>query len=419
MRTLSTATHLRSRSVVAALVALTLGSFAAVAAPAASAASTSVTLDQRVLTNHVLAPGQSVVIPLDSLPANATSASFAIGAAPGSGATSLAMCPGGSVTTSCTSTTTLAVPSAGDTVYAHTTLDMTGAGRKAVIYNSKATTDVTVRLASYTAEQPAAAPSTSGRPGPGNTGVPSGTRLSVHEGDLTITTPNTVVDAKEIRGIVWVRAANVTIKRSLITGRHTSTDLALIMVQGEGSSVRVEDTEMYAKSQNAHIRGIIGSNFTLTRVNMHHVIDQMVITGSNVLVQDSWLHSNLHYAKDPNYNNTPSHDDNAQISIGNNIKFLRNTLAGTHNAAIQVTQDRGAVSNVVFSDNHVSNGGCSMNLAQKAHGPMKGFIVKNNVFTRTQIHKGCAMIVDSGTLPLMSVSNNKWDDGAAVKVTTR
>ncbi len=249
-----------------------------------------------------------------------------------------------------------------------------------------------------------------------NTGVPAGVGLSVHEGDLKVTTANTVIDAMEIRGTVWVQAPGVVIKNSLISGRTYTSDLALVMVQGAGS-VTIQDSELYAKYPSVHIRGIIGQNFTLLRSDVHDVIDQMVITGDNVLVKDSWLHSNLYYLQDPNYNNTPTHDDNAQISIGTNLSFVHNTMESTHNAAIMVTQDRGKVSRLTLKDNLISNGACAVNLAEKSYGPMSGFVFTDNVFTRTQKYSGCAIKVPTTTSSLISSSGNSWADGKPVAYT--
>jgi hypothetical protein len=185
----------------------------------------------------------------------------------------------------------------------------------------------------------------------------------------------------------------------------------LANVTTDGTSVTIEDSELYAKDQSPHVRGIIGSNFTLRRVNVHHVIDSMAIIGSNVLVEDSWLHDTLWFAKDPYYNNTATHDDNAQIAVGDNITFRRNTLASTHNAAIQVTQDRGVVSNLSIVDNYISNGACSVNLAQNVHGPVQKVTISGNVFTRTQSAGGCAIIADDGTIPQIKLTGNTWVDG--------
>jgi hypothetical protein len=410
-------------SIAVALVAALVGVFFTAGMSAASASST-VNVNDRVITKKSMAPGATYTMTLDALPANAKTAMIVVGAEGASANTKISACAGSVSTAACKAAPQLTTPvtKAG---YAHVVLNMTGAGKKVTLYNSRATAAVTVRFAWYTVDgtattvaAPAPKPATTGRPGAGNTGVPAGTKLTVHQGDLKITKANTVIDAMDIRGIVWVQAPGVVIKRSLITGRPTNTDLALVMVQ-DGGSVTVQDTEMYAKHPNAHIRGVIGKNFTLRRANVHTVIDQMVITGDNVTVEDSWLHGNLHYASDPNYGGGASHDDNVQISAGNNVKFLRNTMSGSHSASLMVTQDRGPVRNLQFVGNMVSNGGCGLNLAQKSFGAMSGFVIKNNVFTRDQIHKGCAFIADSATAAILSLGNNTWSDGKAISIIKR
>jgi len=257
-----------------------------------------------------------------------------------------------------------------------------------------------------------------GRPGPSNTGVPAGTKLKVWEGDLVVDTPGAHIDGLEIHGLVSIHAPNVLITNSKIVGGSTmpAWDRALIQISSDEDSVTVQDTEMYAATPSYRIRGVIGKNFTLTRVNMHDVIDQMVITGDNVTVQDSWLHSNLYYVEDPNYSNNPSHDDNAQISIGKNLKFLRNTMQGTHNASIMITQDRGHVSDVVVADNFIDNGACSINIAEKAYGPIERMTIRNNVFGGNTWVKKCGILSPPTTTAILTAATNTWLDGTPVAI---
>ncbi|MBD8059604.1 hypothetical protein IC607_11575 [Cellulomonas sp. JH27-2] len=257
-----------------------------------------------------------------------------------------------------------------------------------------------------------------GRPGPTNTGVPAGTKLKVWEGDLVVDTPGEHIDGLEIHGLVSIHAPNVRITNSKIVGGSTmpAWDRALIQISSEEDSVTVEDTEMYAATPSYRIRGVIGKNFTLTRVNMHDVIDQMVITGDNVTVQDSWLHSNLYYVEDPNYSNNPTHDDNAQISIGKNIRFLRNSMQGTHNASIMITQDRGHVSDIVVADNFIDNGACSINIAQKAYGPIERMTIRNNVFGGNTWVKKCGILSPPTTTSILTAATNTWLDGTPVAI---
>lgn len=255
-------------------------------------------------------------------------------------------------------------------------------------------------------------------PGPSNTGVPAGTQLTVWDGPLTITEADAHIDGLEIRGLVTIKAPNVLITNSRILGPATPppADRGLIQVADAGVSVTVQDSEVFAQYPSYRLRGVIGKNFTLIRVNMHHVIDQMIITGDNVLVQDSWLHDNTYYLQDPNYNNTPSHDDNAQISIGKNLRFLHNTMQGTHNAAIQITQDRGPVTDIVVQGNFIDNGACSINIAEKSYGPIKGMTIKDNVFGNNTWVKNCGILSPPTTTPLLSLGNNTWLSGGPVAV---
>ncbi len=264
---------------------------------------------------------------------------------------------------------------------------------------------------------PTTAPST-GVPGPSNTGVPSGTRLTVHEGDLLISKDGTVVDALDVRGFVRVTAKDVVIKRSVISGRPISSSLGLVMVM-PGAGVTIQDSELYAKERSPHVRAVIGSNFTLTRVDMHDVVDQIMITGDDVVVQDSWLHDNVYYESDPTAGGGPTHDDNVQISQGRNIKLLRNRLEDTHNAAIMVTQDAGPVSGLRVVGNTIGHGACSVNLAEKDVGPIASVTLRDNEFVPTQKFAKCAIVADPATIPLLSLRNNTWTSGSAVSVTER
>jgi hypothetical protein len=57
-------------------------------------------------------------------------------------------------------------------------------------------------------------------PTPGNTGTPAGWKpKSVHQGDLVVDKPNTVIEDIEVTGEIDVQAANVTIRRARVHGR--------------------------------------------------------------------------------------------------------------------------------------------------------------------------------------------------------
>lgn len=239
-------------------------------------------------------------------------------------------------------------------------------------------------------------------PDAANTGVPAGTALKVHDGDLVITTPGTVVDGLDIRGTVSVRADNVTIKNSVVRGKPLTYTTAMISNTKGNTGLRIIDTEIFPSQPSPYAMGIIGKNFTATRVDIHGVIDGIHLVGGNVTVEGSWLHDNLHYASDPNHGGQPSHDDSVQIQAGSNIRFAGNNISGATNSGIQITQDAGIVSNLTFERNLLDGGGCTINIAEKGKGPIAGVVINDNTFGRSTKIADCAVISPVTTVPSLA-----------------
>lgn len=249
------------------------------------------------------------------------------------------------------------------------------------------------------------------------TGVPSGTPLKVHNGDLNITKAGTVISGLDIRGLVKINAIDVTIKNSIIRGRSLSAPAALINNLGGRSGLKIIDSELYPSNPSPDVNGIYGYNFTATRVDIHGVIDAVHITGSNVTIADSWLHGNLHYAKDPNQGGKPSHDDSIQIQKGSNIRVYGSTLSGSHNAGVQITQDTGDVSNFTFKNNFADGGACTINVAQKSYGPIYGTVISDNKFGRNTRLANCA-IISPATTKISTARNYYTPDSKTASVRT-
>jgi hypothetical protein len=268
---------------------------------------------------------------------------------------------------------------------------------------------------------PAPVPAPTPAPTPGtvkpdgtNTGVPAGTRLTVHNGNLTIDTPGAVIDSLDIRGFVKVNAPNVLIKNTLIRGTTTEKQTSLLLSASDNASVTIQDSELYASYHSWWIDGIRGWNITIKRVNIHDVIDSVHIYGNNVSVESSWLHDNVHYDVNPYNGGDGSHDDGVQIQVGNNIKFVGNNISGAYNAGVQFTQDNGIVSNVQFTNNWLDGGGCTINIAEKGRGPFQGLVFADNIFGRNTRVNNCAIIAPSTTVP--ANIRNYYTDGTLVTV---
>lgn len=250
----------------------------------------------------------------------------------------------------------------------------------------------------------------SGYPTASTTGVPAGVTLKVHQGDLVITKANTVVDGLEVRGIIEIKAPGVVIKNSRIVGGSTARSIGLVTNVNSGQPFTIQDSEIYAASENPAWNGLVGSNFTALRMDIHRVVDPVRILGDNVVVRDSWLHDNSHWEKDPLRGGTPSHDDSVQIEGGASIVLEGNRMEGATNAAVQITQNSSIpkLGSITIRDNYLQDGGCTINVGASAANNRP--VVASNVFGPERIHAGCAIVAPVSSAPVLS--GNIWEVGA-------
>lgn len=248
-----------------------------------------------------------------------------------------------------------------------------------------------------------------GRPGPTNTGVPAGTPLSVINGDVVVTAPGTVIDAKDIKGALIIKASNVKVTRSLIEGRAGSDSVVI----SSGSGILLQDDEVAVAHPSAGTDSMSVRGATLNRLNIHGGVDGMKLS-SNSVVENSWVHGLTYFASDPAQGGRPTHNDTIQIMSGSNIRITGNYLQATssNNAAIQVTQDTGSTSGLYIAGNWADGGGCTYNFS--GHGPggvtlaMGGITVTGNRFGHATKFANCPILTDLQTT--ISQSGNVYDD---------
>ena len=235
-------------------------------------------------------------------------------------------------------TTTTAKP-APTTTPAKPTPTTTAANPVPTTTTVKPTPTTTTKPPSSTPPPPAP-PSSGGPAGPANTGVPDGTSLTVHNGDLTVTTPGTVIDAMDIRGFLDIRADNVTVKRSLIRGRDPgNTNLSLVSVFGNTRNFTITDSTLKPDVRSPMLDGLKGRQFVASRLDVSGTVDTALVFGDNVTIQNSWFHDTTYFTPFAQQSDNQTHNDNLQIEGGNNIRVTGNTFEEAHNAAIQITQN--------------------------------------------------------------------------------
>jgi hypothetical protein len=253
------------------------------------------------------------------------------------------------------------------------------------------------------------------RPDAAHTGVPDGVALSVVDHDVNITADNTSVDAQDIHGFLTIAASHVRVTRSIVRGAAATANGAGIRVKS-GSDIVIEDVEVALAMPSAWLDGVSGSNLIVRRANIHGGVDGIKL-GSNSRVECSFIHDMTSFASDPNQGGGPTHNDAIQILSGSGLHVIGNSLVATkdQNAAIQITQDFGVVSDVHIDSNWADGGGCSFNFSHNG-GSSLAVSANNNRFGRNSFYD-CPILKSTKTT--LDAQANVWDDtGAAVPVQT-
>ncbi len=211
-----------------------------------------------------------------------------------------------------------------------------------------------------------------GFPGPASTGVPLGTKLE-KSGSVTVSEDGTVLENLDIEGCVKIRADDVTIRNSRI---RCADNQRVIAIDGERKNIVVEDSEIDGRGSTQIAIGWAG--YTLRRVDVHDVLDGPRL-GSDVVVEDSWIHDIVRQGK--------LHPDTMQSTGGTGIVVRRNTLVVTDrvtgdlmNSAIQLgaENDSGVLRDVLIEDNYLDGGNYTVNI--RTDDGIEDVVVRDNVF---------------------------------------
>lgn len=253
------------------------------------------------------------------------------------------------------------------------------------------------------------------RPDATNTGVPPGTPLTTVSGDLVIDQDNAVVEGKDVHGFVIIKASHVVFRKSMVRGRSTGSNGAGIDVQS-GNDILIEDVEVGIDQPSVYLDGVWADNTTVRRANIHGSVDGMKV-GSHASVEYSYIHDVVSFASDPNQGGGPTHNDAIQILAGTDIHLLGNALivGKDQNAGLQVTQDFGAVTNLLVEGNFANGGGCTFNLSHKGAASL-AVTTHDNRFGRNSFYD-CPVLKSTQTT--LTSTGDVWDDdGTAVPVQT-
>jgi hypothetical protein len=222
-------------------------------------------------------------------------------------------------------------------------------------------------------------------PGPANTGVPAGTALTVHAGDLMSSRAGQVIDAVDVRnGSIIVQHDNVTVRRSKVTASATANGPTGVYILDGHHGVTVEDCEI----DMADVPGGTGVGYaglTVQRCNIHNA-EKGIQIGDSMTALDNWVH-------DP-YTGGNAHTEDVAI-FGTNVAVQsvvrHNTLANpkSQTAVVFIKTDQGLVNGVTVDGNYLDGGNYTVySVTGTFDGttPPQNVAVTNNVFTHGWVY---------------------------------
>jgi len=206
------------------------------------------------------------------------------------------------------------------------------------------------------------------RPGPTNTGVPPGTRLTP-SGSITVDTDGAVVEDLDITGSITVLADDVTIRRV----RLRSDDYYPIRYFDDNNTgLVVEDSEIVGLSGDV-TSAIAFANYTARRLNIHGSADGLK-ADENLLIESCWIHDLS--------NGDGEHNDAVQSTGGAGVTIRYSDLSGASNAAVQTGDEGAATENLTIDCNWLGGGGYTLNIRGTPPTQPVGTVITNNRFMR-------------------------------------
>lgn len=256
-------------------------------------------------------------------------------------------------------------------------------------------------------------------PNADNTGPADGTTLTDYNGTMTVTTPNTVVDSKNIKGDLLIRTTGVVIKNSVINGEVSNYDQS-------GTSFDIRDSIVKNGKRDACM--CVGSHdFTAERIEVTGG-NRGMYCEKNCTIQDSYVHGTDLKAK----------QHASAIRVEQNTTLKHNTLkcdwTDISDSEIGCSADmtgypdfapikNNTIDGNLFVANAEGIGYCAYGGATKTkpHSDdadnATNIVFKNNVWQRGPTKK-CGQygaITDwDGSRTGNQWINNKWDDGTSV-----
>jgi hypothetical protein len=220
-------------------------------------------------------------------------------------------------------------------------------------------------------------------PGPGNTGLRAGTRLTVR-GPIVVRANGAVLSNLDVRGDIVVQADNVTIRNTRVVNTDRS-DWGILQREGI-SGLTVLDSEVRGNGHDELGAGILneGGMLTVRRVEISAISDG--IDSNQGLIEDSYIHDPKEFPG--NHIDLVSALDGPRP--GMSFVIRHNTLLNSvgQTSAVALFQDFGLVHDIRVEQNLLAGGGYTVYGGGGRFGTPYNVRITGNVFSRRLFPKG-------------------------------
>lgn len=258
-------------------------------------------------------------------------------------------------------------------------------------------------------------PPGSGFPTAATTGVPAGTPLTLVNGDVTIRTAGTTLDARDIHGDLTIEAANVKVTRTVVRGH--------VFINSRSSSLVMEDSEVRPSAGKNYEVGnyppITSGNYTLRRVHVHGFQDGPRTGGGTTVIEDSLL-DDLAFAAGEHpdgYQQYGPGEKSVVVLRHNTISGISGNSTDKGNSAIFWSDHPGRGSSITIENNLLSGGAFTIRINDTSAGSGVVADVHDNVVVAGSWQFGPAETNESSRwngADGVKWSNNRTTDGKTI-----
>ncbi|MGF9764743.1 right-handed parallel beta-helix repeat-containing protein [Microvirga sp. 0TCS3.31] len=202
-----------------------------------------------------------------------------------------------------------------------------------------------------------------------NAGVPSGTTLTP-SGDIIVTKAGTVLNGLDIKGMVIIRADNVTVQNS----RISSNAYAGVKVEKGFKGASVINSDIDGMGSTAGSYGIMG-NGTFVGNDIRGFENGIHLTDGSSTIRGNYIHG-LQAPGSPHYDGIQS------MGGQSNTLIERNTILARGTSAIFIDNMFGPIDGVTVRNNYLGDDGLFLGYTMYVLGDRGGHYPVTNVTIR-------------------------------------